>query len=276
MLHLLIRASLVAIVIVQTSVVMSGPLLAEDTYTKVTFAEPTTPAEYSPFYEFTLTYKDKKKKFKIEAISKGTSAEDKAKKIAEYVNAHGDGDFIAVRDGAEVSFKYNPPGISSKLVPAEISGITDTTREADKLAVSAPFGAVYDFGLDGGFASGSTFTGEASILSLMTTGGAATVALTPGLSASEIVDMFFADLTGDGVSLTRLSPTAFEILHSDELSFLSYEMTDTSLFVSGAGARAVPEPGTATLLILSIFLLGLSKVGLRSRSQRSLVKSHHH
>ena len=74
-------------------------------------------------------------------------------------------------------------------------------------------------------------------------------------------------LKTDGVDIQFTSPTSFEIIDTSPDDFMNFQITDTNLFVVGAGVGPIPE--VSTLLLLSTGLAGFLGCSWRRRRHQA-------
>ncbi len=231
--------------------------------------------------KFTVTligFDGTKRLFHLPQIPKNTSAADKAKMVAAKVNednALGWEATVGLVPTNLVTFKYNQQNV------ARLENIFDSTGEVSRTRVLGDNQGNFDFGLGddvdglGGLvsASGVDDDGDASFVRVtfgFFDGGAeqilasSTLSISAGETSAMLSDRLFSELsaqasTGANLDLYRTGLTSFGAANRNPGAFMEFQITDTQVFVSGAGATAIPEP--ATLTMAGIGMLGLLGFG---------------
>ena len=233
---------------------------------EITTGDPIRTNVGTPDYTFTLVAPDgTEQKFEVKDIAASDNAKQKAIKI-QFVVAGVD-KWDAIRDGNKLTFTYEKtPG--KKVEISQIKDIVDRTGEKETIKAVASLWGVFDFGLDNSIlASGIDYDGNQSFVSVQTSLGNSTISINTGDTAEDLIDSLFLDLFDDGVDIRMTSSTTFDIFDFEIDPFISYQITDSNIFVNGgSGESFVPEPSTAILFVIGL----LSFVGMTRKKPKHL------
>ncbi len=201
----------------------------------------------------------------ITGIKQFTSAENKAKLIEGKFNNQSD--WRADRNGNTLTFWHRDKSGTFVKVKKFVDP-NDSTGEVD--TITSLYGGTFGFGIDEGLlASGYDDSGNQSFASIETTLGYATLLINSGDTSEFIVSSLFDNLKNDGVDISSISTTSFQLMDTSVNGFMRFQITDNNLNYSFDGISAqsnvVPEP-------LTIFGAGTA-IGFGTGFKRKLAKA---
>jgi hypothetical protein len=209
-------------------------------------------------------------------FKKGTSANDKAAAIAAQFAGNAIPHWIAVNvaNTNTIFFEAANEELNFSKVK-RITNFSDTTMEMSTLRAAGDPEVAFDFGIGGNIASGHDDDLNPSFaffqtLNVMGQIATARANISPDEGANQVITDLERQLETQDVPFTPTSPTSYSLDEFGDAPFISFQVTDSNLFVQGAGANILPEIPEPTSLTLFTTGLGAFSTILIIRRRRLL------